>query len=134
MKKIILAFGFLAFMLACSTNDKTVAEEVTIDYSNADTDYAIVAEESAAPEVDPNDGQALINSSDCLTCHTVDTKLIGPSYKEVAAKYTQNDIEMLAKKIIDGGSGNWGEIPMSPHPAFDMDKASAMVEYILSLK
>ncbi|MDD3458511.1 MAG: cytochrome C [Weeksellaceae bacterium] len=133
MKRFILAFGFLAFVFSCSSNEKSVAQDVTIDYSNADIDYAEQAVETAeVPGME--DGLSLIEGSDCLACHTVDTKVIGPSYHEVAAKYTVADIEMLAQKIIDGGAGNWGEVPMTPHPDLNMDKAKTMVEYILSLK
>lgn len=135
MKKIILAFSFLAFAVSCSNNQKKT-DDVTIDYSNAEKDYAENAKPAAeeTPAVDPTDGKALIESNDCLGCHKADSKLIGPSYKDVAAKYTDADIQTLAKKIIDGGSGNWGEVPMTPHPGVSMDKAEAMVKYILSVK
>ena len=59
---------------------------------------------AATPE---EEGKALIAGSDCLTCHKEDAKLVGPSYQEVAAKYTETDIDMLADKIINGGSGVW---------------------------
>lgn len=81
-------------------------------------------------------GEALISKSDCLACHKVDAKLLGPSYKEVAAKYANNasTVTQLANKIKSGGSGVWGAVPMSPHPALSDDDAKAMVRYILSLK
>jgi len=81
-----------------------------------------------------NEGLALIEGGDCLTCHKVDTRVVGPSYQEVADKYTEADIEMLATKIIEGGKGNWGEIPMTPHAGMSKDNAKKMVEYILTLK
>ncbi|WP_411272992.1 c-type cytochrome [Daejeonella sp.] len=91
-----------------------------------------VADNSA----DVKRGEALISKSDCLACHKVDAKLLGPSYKDVAAKYANNTatISQLAEKIKKGGSGVWGAIPMSPHPALSDDDAKAMVRYILSLK
>lgn len=79
-------------------------------------------------------GLALIEGADCLTCHKVDTRIVGPSYQEVADKYTEADIDMLAGKIIDGGKGNWGEIPMTPHSGMSQENAKKMVEYILTLK
>jgi cytochrome c len=81
-------------------------------------------------------GEALIAKSDCFACHKVDAKLLGPSYKDVAAKYPDNagTIAQLAGKIKNGGSGVWGAIPMSPHPTLSDDDAKAMVKYILSLK
>ncbi|MBW8359720.1 MAG: c-type cytochrome [Weeksellaceae bacterium] len=79
-------------------------------------------------------GLALIEGGDCLSCHKVDTKLVGPSYQEVADKYNEADIDQLATKIIDGGKGVWGEIPMTPHAGMSRENAKKMVEYILTLK
>jgi cytochrome c len=81
-------------------------------------------------------GRKLMVNSDCFTCHKLDAKLIGPAYTDVAAKYTATPavVDTLAKKVINGGSGHWGQIAMSPHPAVSMDDARAMVLYILSLK
>lgn len=85
---------------------------------------------------DVKKGEALISKSDCLACHKIDAKLLGPSYKDVAAKYSNNaaTIALLANKIKNGGSGVWGAIPMSPHPTLSDDDAKAMVRYIMSLK
>jgi len=79
-------------------------------------------------------GQSLIATSDCSTCHKTNTKFIGPSYFEIAKKYNDNNIEILANKIINGGSGIWGPIPATPHPNLKVDEAKKMVKYILSLK
>ena len=81
-----------------------------------------------------NEGLALIEGADCMGCHKVDAKLVGPSYQEVAAKYTEADIDKLADKIIAGGKGSWGDIPMTPHAGMSKDNAKKMVEYILTLK
>lgn len=81
-----------------------------------------------------HEGLALIEGADCLTCHKMDTKLVGPSYQEVAAKYTEADVDKLATKIIEGGKGVWGEIPMTAHKGMSPDNAKKMVEYILTLK
>lgn len=82
------------------------------------------------------DGKALIAGSDCRTCHKDDQKLIGPAYQDVANKYENNakNVKMLAEKVLQGGQGNWGEIPMAGHPNLSVDDASAMVAYILSMK
>ena len=81
-------------------------------------------------------GLALIAKSDCLTCHKVSEKAIGPAYKEVAAKYpdTEENIARLAKTIINGSSGVWGEVPMTAHPTLSEADARAMVKYILLLQ
>ena len=81
-----------------------------------------------------HEGLALIEGMDCLTCHKTDARLVGPSYQEIADKYTDADIEMLATKIIEGGKGNWGEIPMTPHAGMSKENAKKMVEYIMTLK
>lgn len=98
----------------------------------------VVAAKPAAADnsADIKRGEALISKSDCLACHKIDGKLLGPSYKDVAAKYPDNaaTIAQLAGKIKSGGSGVWGAIPMSPHPALSDDDAKSMVRYILSLK
>lgn len=81
-------------------------------------------------------GKTLIGQSDCLACHQVDQRVVGPSYVEVANKYppTSANVNALATKIIKGGAGNWGQIPMSPHPTLPEADARDMVKYILSLK
>lgn len=82
-------------------------------------------------------GLALVSKSNCLTCHKVDEKLTGPPYREVANKYagmSDTIITHLAKKIMNGGNGVWGEIFMTPHPDISQTDAEAMVKYILLLK
>jgi cytochrome c len=60
--------------------------------------------------------------------------LVGPSYQEIADKYTEADLDKLATKIIEGGKGVWGEIPMTPHSGMSKENAQKMVKYILTLK
>jgi len=82
------------------------------------------------------EGKALFTKSDCLTCHKMDVKLVGPAYYDVAKKYPATDAnyEMLANKVIAGGSGVWGQVAMAPHPNLTHADAKKIVEYILSLK
>lgn len=80
-------------------------------------------------------GKNLMDNSDCKSCHLVDKKSIGPMYKDVAKKY-KNDpkaVEALAKKVINGGGGVWGDVNMAAHPQVSMADATEMVKYILSL-
>lgn len=81
------------------------------------------------------EGKILISKSDCLACHKLDVKLLGPSYNDVAKKYaaTEANYNLLSQKIIKGGTGVWGTIPMSPHATLKVDDAKKMVKYILSL-
>lgn len=81
-------------------------------------------------------GEKLIAKSDCIGCHKIDKKLIGPSYLDIANKYPSNDknISYLSDKIIKGGSGVWGAIPMAAHSTIKKEDAKKMVKYILALK
>ena len=79
---------------------------------------------------------ALATAKNCMACHAVDKKLVGPSYKDVAAKYTgQKDaVEKLSVKVIKGGSGVWGPIPMPANAQVTPDEAKILVAWILTQK
>ena len=81
-------------------------------------------------------GEVLISYSDCYTCHKEDEKSVGPAFKDIAKRYPVNKvyIEMLAQKVIVGGSGSWGSPVMLPHPKLSFEDAKMMVSYILSMK
>lgn len=81
-------------------------------------------------------GLAKLQNSDCTSCHNVNRKIIGPAYKDVAAKYenTEENVALLAGRIINGSVGEWGEIPMTPHPALSQEDAEDMARYILILR
>ncbi|WP_337043238.1 PQQ-dependent sugar dehydrogenase [Emticicia sp. 17c] len=80
-------------------------------------------------------GQRLIAANDCKACHVIDKKSVGPSYQDIANKYRGNAaiVDQLAKKVISGGMGVWGEHAMSAHPQLSQSDATSMVEYILSI-
>jgi len=80
--------------------------------------------------------EALAKASGCLACHTVDKKLIGPSYKEIADKYRgdKGAEANLIKKVKDGGKGNWGDIPMPPNAHVKDPDIKAIVDWVLSIK
>ncbi len=90
---------------------------------------------AAIPAAELQAGKTLIQKSDCAACHKSDVKLVGPAFIEVAKKYPAKEASytLLAGKIIKGGSGTWGQIPMSPHPSVSQSDAKKMAEYILSL-
>jgi len=94
------------------------------------------AQPSVAGKQEIEDGKLLVSKSDCLGCHQTENKMIGPSYLDIAKMYPQTEasITALSKKIIAGGSGKWGQVPMSPHPGITPPDAKKMVIYILSLK
>ena len=87
------------------------------------------------PENSKNIGNTLIANSDCKACHAINQKSVGPSFVEIATRYKKEpEIDKLADKIISGGSGVWGQNPMSAHPQLSKRETKEMVEYILSLK
>lgn len=81
-------------------------------------------------------GEDLAKSSGCLACHTVDKKLIGPGYKEIANKYRgdKGAPAMLEKKVKEGGKGVWGDIPMTPNAHVKDADIKTIVAWILSIK
>lgn len=78
----------------------------------------------------------LAQQKTCMACHAVDRKVVGPSYKDVAAKYAgQRDaITLLADKIVKGGAGVWGPVPMPANPKVSAAEARQLATWILSLK
>ena len=113
--RVIVSFDYLA-----EGNDKVLALK---DHSEmAQAAYSSI-------------GKNLIAGSDCVACHKEKEKSIGPSYLDIADKYASiaEASEMLADKIINGGSGNWGEVAMAAHPDLSVIEAKQMAEYILGL-
>ena len=128
MKKYLMICGIAAVVVACNKKE-----------ANPNMDSNVMLEEPVVKVVDSaaagkHEGLALIEGADCLTCHKDDVRVVGPSYQEVADTYTDGDLDMLADKIIEGGKGNWGEIPMTPHAGMSKENAKKMVEYIMTLK
>lgn len=91
---------------------------------------AVAGAASASP------GEDLIKKSGCAACHQNDKKVVGPAYKDVAAKYKGDAgaAAKLAAKVKAGGSGVWGPVPMPPNAQVKDDDIKTMVSYILSLK
>ena len=135
MKNLFFTAILLSLTItSCSEKKEQVAEQQPTTESNtmmeepkpaasADTASTTAA---AKPE---DEGKALVEGADCLSCHKVDSKLVGPSYQDVAAKYTDADIDHLAQKVIDGGKGVWGDVPMTPHAGLSKENAQKMVKY-----
>jgi len=87
----------------------------------------------AAFAADPAD---LAKSKNCLACHAVANKVVGPAYKDVAAKYAgqKGAEDMLVQKVLKGGSGAWGPVPMPANTQVNEAEARTLVKWILSLK
>ena len=128
MKKYSLILSISLFFIACGGNQTDSAEK-TADTAKSTT--------SIMDNPDYQKGLALIGKSDCFTCHKLREASTGPAYNLVAQKYAgaaDTTITRLAKKIISGGVGNWGTVPMAPHPAISQADAEQMVKYVLLLK
>jgi cytochrome c len=143
MKKVFIILGISLALAACGGNkpaegdksDSTSASNqgAAAQQPNADTSANKIGTDnnSGTPA---NKGEALMANSDCNTCHNAQSKIIGPALVDIAKKYKESDVDMLADKVIKGGSGNWGTVPMTAHADLPLADAKEMVKYILSVK
>jgi cytochrome c len=110
---------------------------VSFDYLKQGKDLAQISASSQAaePVIKFARGKALIETSDCKSCHALDKKSIGPSYLDVAKRYKGDAkaLDFLADKIIKGGNGNWGPNMMAAHPQHSKEETAEMARFILSL-
>ncbi|MDO3425713.1 c-type cytochrome [Chryseobacterium sp. APV1] len=123
MKNLFLTGCLAMLMFSCSKKENTPVDTASPEATSMNE-----------PAKSNLSGDKIIETLDCSGCHAVNERMIGPSYQEIADKYSEKDTEMLASKIIEGGSGVWGGVPMSPHPQVSKEDAKKMVQYILSLK
>lgn len=140
MKKILVLFSAASFIISCGNNNTdataTSGTDTAAATPSATTGAAGTTDAATTASADADKGLELIAKSDCLTCHKVEEKVVGPAYRDVAKKYanTPGMVDSLASKIIHGGHGNWGDMNMTPHPTLAREDAQAMAKYILSLK
>ncbi len=129
MKKTPIIFSCLLFLMSCGGDDSTTKNETQ-------TDTVATVPPEPAPDPEIAKGLDLVAKSDCFTCHKLTEKAIGPAYADIAAKYMGNQtaIDSMPGKIIKGGAGIWGTVPMTPHPALSKEDAKAMVTYVMSIK
>jgi cytochrome c len=135
-KTLAIALSSTLLLGACgNNNDKPATKDTTA--------AATPASPASTPTGNAADDKALdlIAASDCTTCHRLHEasqgSSIGPAYDQVAAKYNpaaDTTVDRLVKKVISGGSGIWGTVPMTPHPTLKADDVKTVVTYILSLK
>ncbi len=125
MKKTMVIFSLAALLYACGGDAK-----------KADGDTGSTSTTATAANSDVEKGLELVGKSDCGGCHKVLEPSVGPAHADVAKKYenTEANINMLAEKIMKGGSGNWGTVPMAAHPGVTKEDAVLMAKYVLSLK
>ena len=122
----------MIFITACSN----AGPANTTDRKKADYIREIPGENDTIPAAVAQKGEVLISYSDCGTCHKEAVRSVGPAFKDIARRYPVQRvyIDMLAQKVISGGSGSWGDAVMSKHPKVPLEDAQTMVSYILSLK
>jgi cytochrome c len=130
MKKIYqlaIVSSLTLFVFSCGQKKEAAATE----------DYGTPKDEAATPVTGDAiaQGESLVKANDCKTCHHTVNKIIGPAHTDVAKKYefTEANVKMLAQKIIKGGSGVWGQIPMTAHVDVSEADAEKMARYVLSL-
>jgi len=136
----LLTLGIIAFTLSvvgCGGN---------ADSTSSTSETSTTSEASEAPKSLEDmhkdnplyaKGLAKVQSSDCVGCHMVERKVVGPSYAEVAAKYeaSEDNVKLLASRVINGHVGAWGEeVQMPAHPTLSQEDAEDMIRYILLLK
>jgi cytochrome c len=121
MKSSLLGLGLVVVLASCGGNQSTPTPATSTEKKDL-----LAANEKALE---------LIGSKGCTACHAIDKKQIGPAYIEVSKKYepTEKWIDSLAQKVIKGGKGVWGEVPMTANNVTP-EEAKQMVTYILSLK
>ena len=136
LKKLLVVTAVTVSLIACGSNEASNEGTTDATTTTTETPAAEPANTSGINAEEADKGLTLIAQSDCLTCHKVEDKLVGPSYKEVANKYPANDSTYcyLAQKIIHGGKGVWGEVMMTPHDGLPEEDAKLMAKNVMSLK
>jgi cytochrome c len=131
----LLTLGILAssLMMSCGGGSNSTTESVG---TTAVTEAPKSLEDTYKDNPLYVKGLAKVQSSDCAGCHMVERKVVGPSYAEVAAKYetTEENVKLLASRVINGHVGTWGEVQMPAHPTLSQEDAEDMIRYILLLK
>lgn len=131
----LIVFAFVVFAVGCTTgsdrkHSQSVGEQAKppIERLAGDIDVTPPAEVL-------DKGKVLMSYSDCATCHKAADRKRGPAFHDIAARYPMNStyIYVLAKRIILGAKGSWGNVVMPPHPTISEEDAKTMVMYILSL-
>ena len=118
-----------------STEDNSIDPskvKVTLTYLPEGQDIVLAA--IGHQQTSPPKGKQLIDASDCKACHAENEKVNGPSYVDIAEKYTVEDKNDLISRVIKGSSGIWGETMMSAHPQLSVSEVGTIVDYILSLR
>jgi len=121
MKKTVFMIMVVAALTSCGGGGKTEEKPKVVDITE-DPVY--------------QKGVEIVANSDCKTCHMIEEKNVGPAWRDVANRYADstNAVAYLSHKIINGGSGVWGQVPMAAHPTMSQEDAETLAKYVLLLK
>ncbi|MEX2512157.1 MAG: c-type cytochrome [Cyclobacteriaceae bacterium] len=133
IKCICIAFCLLSVLSGCEDESQSEHQndQIVKDYIRK-----IEGKSEPIPPKIASRGEVLIAYSGCYDCHRLDKRSKGPAFQDIAKRYPANPVyrDMLARKVISGGFGSWGNPVMSPHPNITMEDAQNMVYFILSLE
>lgn len=119
---------------------RSIAAYLAVAYGSAKaSDAAVIAASASKPAPNPETAAAaidvdqLLNANACLGCHAIDTKIVGPSFHDIATKYTgqANAKSKLSTSIKNGGVGKWGQVPMPAMASLSDEQANALAVYVL---
>jgi cytochrome c len=127
--------AFLALVFSCDSRKKVDQIKTVAEIRQKNYIRKIPGEDDPVPQHILSKGEVLIAYSGCYDCHKLDKKSKGPAFTSIAKRYPIQPPyrDLLARKIISGGFGSWGNPVMAPHPHISMEDAQTMVYYILSL-
>lgn len=133
----LIAFGLLVAMGMLNLGVRMVlsAKPAQADAPQQPTSTAPVAGVAEVPQTSSLAGQALVQASDCLRCHGMDRRYVGPSFRQIADRYREQPdaANYLARKIREGSVGVWGRTVMPRHPQVNEAQSSDMARWLLSL-
>jgi cytochrome c len=134
MKKIVGVILSICIIVGACTGNKTASDKGNDNPTNPSNNKGASSDLMNNPVY--TKGLELYAKNDCSTCHAINEKINGPSYVEVAKKYNHDEkmVPELAKRIIKGGSGVWGDALMTAHTGLSQEDAEALVRYIYLLK
>ena len=133
----LIAFGLLVALGMLNLGVRMVlsAKPAQADAPQQPTSTAPVAGVAEVPQISSLAGQALVQASDCLRCHGMDRRYVGPSFRQIADRYREQPdaANYLARKIREGSVGVWGRTVMPRHPQVNEAQSSDMARWLLSL-
>jgi cytochrome c len=137
MQLRIIQATLVLLTVFCSCASKEAEEKSALDLGGKKEQFFVVpGEDELLDSSLIKKGEVLVAYSDCYQCHREESKAKGPSFQDIARRYPMQQayIDLLARKVIQGGSGTWGYPVMSSHPKLKLEDAQAMVAFVLSME